>query len=163
MFIAHIPVGLALARRITRQPLTGGLIGVASLGAIFPDLDLIRFYIFDNHQRHHHDYWTHIPSVWVGILTAWYVLRRLLGRSFGLMPAVFFGGVMSHLVLDTMAGKIEWLWPISNQGINLVSVPATHSSWIFSFIMHWTFVVELWVSIFCLWVAFRGTRDSRSR
>ena len=89
MFIAHIPVGLALARRITRQPLTGVLIGVASLGAIFPDLDLIRFYIFDNHQRHHHDYWTHIPSVWVGIMTAWYVLRRLLGRSFGLMPAVF--------------------------------------------------------------------------
>ena len=64
MFIAHIPIGLALGRIITRRPSTWSVTSVAVLGAIFPDLDLIRFYALDNHQRHHHDYWTHIPAIW---------------------------------------------------------------------------------------------------
>ena len=71
MFIAHIPVALALGRLISRRPLTWSVLGVAALGAIFPDLDLIRFYLLDNHQRHHHDYWTHIPAIWVLISLGW--------------------------------------------------------------------------------------------
>lgn len=71
MFIAHIPTGLGLARIISGRPLDLSIAVVAIIGAIFPDFDLIRFYLFDNHQRHHHDYWTHIPGIWLLIIFSW--------------------------------------------------------------------------------------------
>jgi len=153
VFIAHIPVGLALGRYISRRRLGMPVVIVASFGAIFPDLDLIRFYLFDNHQRHHHDYWTHIPVVWGAIILGWFMVSKLCRRSFGILPSVFFAAVMSHLVLDSMAGAIEWLWPISDKGFSLVSVPATHTKWYLSFLAHWTFAVEIFISLAALCMA----------
>ncbi len=154
MFLAHIPVGLALSKLIIRRKLTVPVLIVATLGAIFPDLDLIRFYLLDNHQRHHHDYWTHIPGVWGFIILGWLIILKILRRPFGKLPLVFFATVLSHLVLDSMAGAIEWLWPFSNQGFSLVTVPATHSKWYLSFLTHWTFAVEIIISLLSLYVAF---------
>ena len=154
MFIAHIPVGLGLARIISRRPLNLSVVLVASFGAIFPDLDLIRFYFFDNHQRHHHDYWTHIPGIWLMIILAWALARRFLGRPFGIVTLIFFGAVFSHLILDTMSGAIEWLWPFFDKGFHLVTVPATHAKWYISFLTHWTFAVEIFISLVALSVAF---------
>jgi len=163
MFIAHIPIGVALARIITKRRLTLPVIAVATFGAIFPDLDLIRFYLFDSHQRHHHDYWTHIPMVWGLIILGWFGLTKILKRPFGVLPLVFFVAVFSHLVLDTMAGAIEWLWPFSDTGFYLVTVPATQSKWYLSFLTHWTFAVEVFISIFSLCVAFLlyGYKDTK--
>lgn len=167
MFIAHIPVSLALARIVSRRPLGLSIIAVASFGAIFPDLDLIRFYLFDNHQRHHHDYWTHIPAIWVMIILGYSVMCKFLKRPFGMLPLVFFTAVFSHLVLDTMAGAIKWLWPFSDKGFYLVTVPATHSKWYLSFLTHWTFAVEVIISILSLCVAFipqgyKGAKNARA-
>lgn len=158
MFIAHIPVGLALARVIGRKPLTLPIAGVAMLGAIFPDLDLIRFYIFDHHQRHHHDYWTHIPLVWAGLMVAWFVLMKLIKRRFGVLPLVFFASVFSHLILDSLAGEIEWLWPVLDQGFHLVTVPTIHSKWYVSFLVHWTFAVEILLSLMALRIALKDKK-----
>ena len=156
MFIAHIPTGLALARLLSKRRLTLPLIAVAAFGAIFADLDLIRFYLFDNHQRHHHDYWTHIPAIWALITLGWFVISKLLRRPFGILPLVFVAGVFSHLILDTMAGEIEWLWPFSNRGFHLLTVPATQAKWYLSFLTHWTFGLEIFISICSLCVAFIG-------
>ena len=154
MIIAHIPVGLALARILTKSNLTKPIIAIAAFGAIFPDLDLIRFYLFDNHQRHHHDYWTHIPMVWLLIIVLWFSVTKSIGRAFGRWPLTFFAAVFSHLCLDTVAGAIKWLWPFSFEGFSLVTVPATHSKWYLSFLTHWTFAAEIIVSILSLCVAF---------
>ena len=156
MFISHIPVGLGLARIITRRPLNASIALVAGLGAIFPDLDLIRFYFFDNHQRHHHDYWTHIPGIWLMIVLGWGLMCRFLERPFGMLTGIFFAAVFSHLILDTMAGSIEWLWPFFDEGFHLVTVPATHVKWYMSFLTHWTFGVEVFISLIALCVAFRA-------
>ncbi len=163
MFIAHIPVGLGLARIISRQPLSLSIALGAGFGAIFPDLDLIRFYLLDNHQRHHHDYWTHIPAIWVAIILGWSVICKFLKRPFGKLPLVFFTAVFSHLVLDTMAGAIEWLWPFSDKGFHLVTVPAAHAKWYISFLRHWTFLVEVFISLAALCVAFSdyGYKDTK--
>jgi len=163
MFIAHIPVSLALGRVLTKHRLTLPVIAAAMFGAVFPDLDLIRFYLFDNHQRHHHDYWTHIPAIWLVIILGWALLKKLFKRPFGVLPVVFFAAVLSHLILDTMAGAIEWLWPFSDQGFYLVIVPATHAKWYLSFLTHWTFGVEVFVSILSLCVAFtrHGYKDTK--
>ena len=154
MFIAHIPVGLMLARCVTRKPLTMPIILAAGLGAMAPDFDLIRFYLFDNHLRHHHDYWTHIPAVWGLIVLAWFGISKGLKRGFGILPAVFFIAVFSHLLLDTVAGEIEWLWPFMDRGFHLVTVPASHGRWYLSFVTHWTFGIEIGLSIFAAHVAF---------
>lgn len=129
MFIAHIPLGVALARIITKRPLTLPVIAIATFGAVFPDLDLIRFYLVDNHQRHHHDYWTHIPPVWILVTLVWFLISKVLKRAFGILPLVFIAGVLSHLCLDTMAGEIEWLWPFSSRGFHLITVSATQAKW----------------------------------
>ena len=155
MFIAHIPVGLAAARLITKRSLSLPIVVMASFGAIFPDLDLIRFYIFDNHQRHHHDYWTHIPAIWGLIILAWAIGSKAMRRPFGVMPLTFFLAVISHLILDSLAGEIEWLWPIHHGGFPLVTVPATHARWYISFLTHWTFAFEVFLSLAALLVAFR--------
>ena len=163
MFIAHIPIGLALARLITKRLLTFPVIAIATFGAIFPDLDLIRFYFFDNHERHHHDYWSHMPAVWVLIMLGWLCLAKLFKRPFGKLPLTFFVAVLSHLILDTMAGAIEWLWPFSDKGFHLVTVPATHVKWYLSFLTHWTFALEVFISILALCVAFTryGYQDAK--
>lgn len=153
MFIAHIPVGLAAARFASRNPLTRPILYVAIIGAIFPDLDLIRFYVFDNHQRHHHDYWTHIPGVWIGIMLGFYGVMKLCKTPFGVCHIVFFTGIFSHLILDTVSGQIEWLWPVSSRGFQLVTVPATHIRWYLSFLMHWTFFVEIALSLIAIKIA----------
>lgn len=158
MFIAHIPVGVALARLITRRRLTLAVIVTAAVGAVFPDFDLIRFYVWDNHQRHHHDYWTHIPAVWALIMYCWHGFCKMLRRHFGQLSAVFFAAVFSHMILDTMAGEIEWLWPFSDVGFNLVTVPATHAQWYLSFLTHWTFMFELIISVCAISVAFKMRR-----
>ena len=164
MFIAHIPLGLALGRLIANRRLTLSIIAVATIGAIFPDFDLIRFYLFDNGQRHHHDYWTHIPGVLGLIILGWFGLAKLLTRPFGKLPLIFFAAVLSHLVLDTMAGAIEWGWPFSDRGFYLVTVPATHTKWYLSFLTHWTFALEITISLLALCVAFirRGYKDAKN-
>jgi len=161
MFIAHIPVGLALGRIITKRQLTFPVLSIAICGAIFPDLDLIRFYLFDNNQRHHHDYWTHIPGVWLLIILGWYALSRFIRRPFGQLPLVFFTAVMSHLILDSVAGAIEWFWPVSDKGFHLVTVPSTHAKWYLSFLAHWTFAVEVFLSLisFYLLVTFKTSKE----
>ena len=163
MFIAHIPVSLALARLVVRRPLGLPIISVAAFGAIFPDLDLIRFYFFDSHQRHHHDYWTHIPAIWFTIIFVWGMISKWLARPFGILPFVFFAAVITHLTLDTVAGAIEWLWPFSDKGFYLVIVPATHAKWYLSFLTHWTFALEFFISLLSLSMAFKadGYKDSK--
>ncbi|NUM57700.1 MAG: hypothetical protein HUU56_03665 [Bdellovibrionaceae bacterium] len=57
---------------------------------------------------------------------------------------------MLHLALDTIAGQIRWAWPFSNQAIQLVNIPPTHSWWVMSFIFHWTFFIEVGLIILAL-------------
>ena len=64
-----------------------------------------------------------------------------------------FTAVMSHLILDSVAGDIRWLWPFSDEGFQLVTVPTTHTKWYMSFFHHWTFKLEICISILGLLVA----------
>ncbi|MCP4934015.1 MAG: hypothetical protein GY927_07365 [bacterium] len=59
-----------------------------------------------------------------------------------------FGAVMLHLCLDSIAAPIFWLMPMMERRVELVSVPARYSHWIISYLLHWTFALELaiWLS-----------------
>lgn len=143
MFVAHLPAGYLLTRRIARRP--SAWQWAVGLGAsVLPDLDLVRFYLFDHRRVPHHAYGTHEPLWWALVAipsfgAAW--LQR--SREGALMVAVFFGNVFGHLALDTVVGRIRWLAPFSERSFAFVTVPAVHGWWVWSFVLHWTFLVEV--------------------
>ncbi len=127
MFIAHIPVGLCPARTVTGQPLTWKMILITSFGAVFPDLDLLRFYFVDNGQIHHHAYWTHLPAYWTAFIALIFLSSAIVRKPVPQILLVFLIASVSYLILDSVAGDIRWLWPLSDKGFHLVTVPASHT------------------------------------
>ena len=156
MIVAHLPAGYLLARA-----LPGPAFGAALAGSVAPDLDLLAFYLVDGRAVHHHRYWVHIPGFWAmaggGALVA---LRAAGRRRLAGLLAAFLAGVALHLVLDGIVGGIAWLWPVHDELLRLVEVPARFDWWVWSFVLHWTFALELAV------VAVAGAallRDRRAR
>lgn len=141
MILAHLPSGYVLAR-LAGQP--RGLPLMATLaGAVFPDLDLIWFYLIDDRAFHHHRYWVHAPGFWLIVAALALPLIRRFAPRFVLPAALFLAGVLLHIVLDTLAGSIMWLWPFSDRLYALVEVPATRSHWVLSFLTHWSVLAEM--------------------
>ncbi len=138
MLIAHLPAGYITARAggVSKGP----LLWAALIGSVFPDFDMIWFLFVDQGAIHHHKYWVHVPGFW--LIAAALVLPWLRppARNAGLM---FLAAVLIHIALDTHAGGIMWLWPLSDHLYTFVTVPATQSNWVLSFIFHWTFLLEL--------------------
>ena len=50
---------------------------------------------------------------------------------------------------------------VGGYGGVFVDVPATHSNWVVSFLLHWTFGVELAVTAIAAWVVFSQVREGR--
>jgi inner membrane protein len=151
MFVGHAPAGYLLTGWIGQRWPTAfqflprrSLLALGILASLLPDLDLLYFYTVDNRQHLHHSYWTHIPAFWLvvfgSLVTAGLALRSAKTVHLSLLTAV---NVYAHLALDTVAGKIRWLYPFSSQDIVLVSVPATHGWWVLNFVLHWTFALEI--------------------
>jgi inner membrane protein len=150
MLTAHLPSGYLLARGVARP--VPWLMPAALVGAVLPDLDMIWFHFVDMGSVHHHMYWPHIPLVWAGIAAVTLpVLRAFALASTGV---VFFAAILLHLILDTIAGGVLWAYPVSDTLFFLVTVPATQSHWILSFMVHWTFRLEIavWLLAGILWV-----------
>lgn len=152
MLTAHLPSGYILARLI-RRPVPY-LMPAALIGAVFPDFDMLWFHLVDHGSTHHHRYWPHIPLIWAGIAAV--TLLALSRTPFVSTALVFFAAVFLHLLLDTIAGGILWAWPVSDILFTLTTVPATYSNWVVSFMLHWTFLLEVAVWIAAIWLWFRG-------
>lgn len=149
MITAHLPAGyigakllaprLGVSGRAFRPFLLAGL-----LGAVAPDFDLVYYFLIDQHQHHHHTLWPHFPIVWVSLLllsVLWF--RAGHGRSVAALAVIFSVNGLVHMVLDTVAGNIWWLMPFVNKPFVLFTVPPRYSPWWLSFILHWTFLFEL--------------------
>ncbi len=138
MLIAHLPAGYVTARAsgVTKGP----LLWAALIGSVFPDFDMIWFLFVDHGAIHHHKYWVHAPGFWL-ILAA--LILPWLGKPARNAGLIFLAAVLVHIVLDTHAGGIMWFWPLSDHLYTLIIVPATQANWVLSFILHWTFIIEL--------------------
>ncbi len=151
MFIGHLPAGIIVANLATkgRSNATRRWWAVALLGSVFPDFDMFYFYFVDGRQTLHHHYWTHLPFVWLCLtpLLVWHPLSRL-----------FLVNVLLHLVLDSLAGGILWLWPFSSRSFVAVEVPAAHAWWVWNFVLHWSFLPELLLLGWALLYLFRRWR-----
>ncbi len=118
--------------------------GAALIGSLFPDFDLLYFYLIDGRQSHHHTYWTHFPILWLvlSILTGIWVLMR----KNSVAAWAFFAFAVScflHLVLDGFVGDIPWLAPFSMKLYSVYHVPAIYKPWWLNFILNWSFLMEL--------------------
>lgn len=154
MFIAHAPAGYILAvsllKRLRQPGITASLVIVAGVsGGFFPDLDLLYFYLVDNRQTHHHKYFMHWPSVWLGLLALAILYWQLSHRSAtGLAWVIFATAGVLHLVLDSLVGDIWWFAPFIDKAYAAFTVPALHQPWWLNFVLHWSFATELFI---CGW------------
>jgi len=146
MLIGHLPAGYLAATTTLRRASPArrrALMTAALIGSVLPDLDLLYFYGVDS-SVHHHVFPTHWPLAWLaGILASSLVIASTGKKEWGQVGLAVSCAALLHCVLDSIAGSVRWLAPFSNHETTLVTVPATHDSWILSFVSHWTFGVEL--------------------
>lgn len=168
MFIAHLPAGYLIGSSLARRyEVPRAWIAVAMIGAVFPDFDLIYFYAFDGRQHLHHSYWIHKPLYWAGISAVMVGLSLLLRSKWLQRFCLFFlPNVFGHLVLDTWVGHIRWLSPLTERSFVVFDLPSTHGWWVWNFVLHPTFLLEVAILIaaVAVWISSRsGPRRSRGR
>jgi inner membrane protein len=154
MLVAHAPAGYLLTQLGGDRTRRYVALGLA--GSIFPDVDLLWFYFVDHRAHMHHSYWTHIPFYW-GVL--WIACELM---ALGWPARVFLANVMLHLVLDTIAGGIEWAFPLTTHRYVWTHVPPGHGFWLWNFVLHWTFLLELPIVAAALVVSVRALRGRRT-
>lgn len=158
MFIAHLPAGYLLARAVTRRrPDRRALVVTALLASVLPDLDLFWFYLVDQRQTVHHAYVFHWPLFWLGLGVSGFAGLRLMGwRRAEPYLGMAVLGLLLHMVLDSVAAEIHWLAPFSDWELELVTVPARYGWWVWNFLLHWTFGLELLITAIAALVWWRG-------
>ncbi|MHB1085725.1 MAG: peptidoglycan DD-metalloendopeptidase family protein [Thiobacillus sp.] len=166
MFFAHIPAGYLAGRAVLRGNQPGSnqpdylkwILVAGMTGGGFPDIDLLYSSWFDATPQHHHTYWTHLPIAWLGcVMLAWGVSRnRSVSIRLGL--ATFFAAWLSHLMLDSIAGDIWWLYPYIDQPFSLVSIQARHQPWWMNYLLHWTMALELLIITFAVGLEVKSPR-----
>lgn len=60
-------------------------------------------------------------------------------------PVVMLANLVLHLLLDCLAGPVLYAAPFSWDRIHLIRVPAVYDWWVWNFLRHWTFQLELMV------------------
>ncbi len=148
MFIGHIPAGYILTKMVQKNMRTTKYLLVGLVASILPDIDMFYFYLIDNKQNLHHSYWIHIPFYWfiigaVTFLAIWLINKK----EYYVAAIIFFSNIFLHLLLDTIVGKIEWLYPFTDQAFYWFEVPSVYAFWVYNFIFHWTFLLEVGVII----------------
>lgn len=146
MFIGHLPAGYVLTKMVQKNSKTTKYLLVGLVASVLPDIDILYFYLIDNRQNLHHSYWIHIPFYWliIGAVTfsAIWLLKK---KEYSVAAFIFFANIFLHLILDTIVGKVEWLYPLTDTAYFLFDVPAIYDFWVYNFIFHWTFLFEIGV------------------
>lgn len=158
MFIAHLPVAYlasrALAKRGAGSSAEGRrLIGLGMAAGLAPDLDLLWFFLVDQRRQVHHNYLPHLPAFAIACIAAAALALAMARARRETWLALAAAGLnwMLHLVLDTVAGGVQWLWPLSRHELVLSHVEARYQPWYLNFLLHWTFALELALVTVALW------------
>jgi len=152
MFIAHLPAGYLLSRQILKSERDKlnylRFLSVGLIASIAPDFDLAYFYLIDNRQHPHHSYWTHIPIFWVGIYALLvYPVYRLFNRLGVKLLSLFLICGLLHMVLDSIASGIKWLYPFNTDYHGIWRIPSVYDWWVANYLFHWTFVLEIVITL----------------
>lgn len=153
MFLAHLPAGYILTKKLQKSHKIEKYLALGLFASILPDLDIVWFYLVDNAQHLHHSYWIHIPFYWLLIGLIAFIAIKVAKRSELITPLIIFlCGIFLHLFLDTFVGGIKWLYPISTESFFIAYVPAVYNYWVLNFIFHWTFLLEVSIIFWSIWI-----------
>ncbi len=156
MFIAHLPAWYILTKKLQKHIKNTKYFFIGLVGSIFPDSDILYFYLIDNKQNLHHSYWIHRPFYWLIITVIFFFTIWLLKREkYYLFGIVFFSNIFLHLFLDTIVWKVEWLFPISNKAYYFFDVPDVYDYRVYNFVFHWTFLFEVLIILWAISIIFR--------
>ena len=158
MIVGHLPAAYLVYKAVAPRCLMPLAFAAGMAGAVFPDIDMLWFYLVDNRQHHHHEYLTHRPMVWLGLLALCFAIVRVMRLPQGVVLVSFCAGGLIHMVCDSYTGSILWFWPFSDWSYALVTVQPTHSHWLLSFLAHWTFKVEIALCMVAAMVWYRSRR-----
>ncbi len=164
MFIAHLPAGYLLGKAVSKAKLTykKRLVIWTAIGSVLPDIDMLYFYLIDNQSTHHRHYLSHWPLTWIALLLFSLALLKWWPRISVIPFAIAIGGLL-HMILDSVAAPVFWLAPFSETQIELVKIPAVYDNYIWSFILHWTFLVEILICCIAIIVAFANRAKTHLR
>lgn len=155
MFIAHAPAGYITSRLLAPAFARTGVdylpfVLWGMLGAIAPDFDLLWFVFVDHKQHAHHSYLTHLPVTWL-LAMALSLLWMRRRPAAGALAFSFSLGGFGHMILDTVMGGIRWLAPFSDQTyVFFTPTPDFIDMWWFYFLFHWSFKLELGITLAAL-------------
>lgn len=128
------------------------LLGIGAIGGVFPDLDLFYFH-FVSAEVSHRQLATHTPLFYAVILGVIAILAWWRKKIFLQAAAAAFGiGIFSHLVTDSVAGVIMWVWPFSHQEFGVSTIPFILRSAQAEHLFLYNFLMEgIWFGVF-IWV-----------
>jgi inner membrane protein len=58
-------------------------------------------------------------------------------------------------------GGISWLYPFVDYDLSLFTVPATRDFWVWSFVFHWSFLLEITIVVAALVELYKHRRSAR--
>lgn len=145
MIVGHLPAGYLITKALGhRREGTTGLMLCGLLASVLPDTDMLWFHLVDHGRHHHHDYVFHLPLFWLSLgMAAFGIAQAFSWKRAYAYILVATANLMVHMVLDTIAGGVAWLAPFSDERLQLVEISARYEWWVWSFIFHWTFLLEL--------------------
>ncbi|SFT75060.1 inner membrane protein [Pseudovibrio denitrificans] len=159
MFIAHLPAGYLLGKAATKQLnlRSRQLVLWTSIGGILPDADMLYFYLVDSQSTHHRHYLSHWPITWLALLALATILLSKKSRLGVALFGISIGGLL-HMILDSVAAPIFWLAPFSKLQVELIEIPAIYENYIWSFVLHWTFAIEILICSIAIGVFLKSRR-----
>lgn len=161
MFIGHLPAGYILTKKLQKKFKMKYFLFLGLLGSVLPDIDILYFYFIDNRQTLHHSYWIHTPFYWLVISVITFLLISILRKNkYRIAAIIFFGNIFLHLALDTIVGKIGWLYPFLAESYYLFNVPAVYGFWVYNFVFHWTFLLEVGAIFWAVAILFKKSMVS---
>ncbi len=165
MLIAHLPLGALVgfahekirrgAHDVEGPTLPKKIWAAHLMGSVLPDVDMLLFLAQGGHT-HHHDFLTHRPLFWGGLLVTATLARRWegwseRGKMFWGVAVVVCLQALLHLVMDTFQGQIAWGWPFFDAGPPFVHVDAVAGQhWVLTFMKHPFFLLEVSLVLLCL-------------
>lgn len=115
------------------------------IGAVFPDIDLFYFYLFDNRSVHHHKYFLHWFSFWIPIflMSYFYFKFSQYTSRLALIVLLFSSAALLHISLDTFVGDVWLFAPFIDKPYVFFEVTNRYQPWWLNFIFHWSFGMEI--------------------
>jgi inner membrane protein len=161
MIFSHAPGGFIAAfitrrwwsRFLSKRQITILYI-ISMIVAIFPDIDIIYYYLINATTRHR-QHITHSLFLYLFIWLLFYLVgffkkSRIL-KSVGFI--LFIGG-FSHLVLDSTTTGVPWLYPFSSRTWGLLLLPWFNFNFVYEHLFLFTLSVEILIFLLALNILF---------